>query len=287
MATVIEKSRITVTPCSGPGAEIGNVDLSRDLSDEEFNKLKQAYADYGLIFFRDQEITPEQHIAFAKRWGEVNINRFFTAVDGYPEIAEVRKEPEQKTNIGGGWHTDHSYDVEPAMGSILVARELPDSGGDTLFADMAAAYDALPDETMAKLEGLKAVHSTKHIFGSKALYEESGDTTDRVGNKDAADAMEDVTHPVVITHPLSGKKVLYINAGFTISIEGMDPKEFAETLAELFAHSTQDKFVTRFQWKPGSIAFWDNRATWHNALNDYHGKRRVMHRITLEGCAIH
>ncbi|MGP1282100.1 MAG: TauD/TfdA dioxygenase family protein [Parasphingopyxis sp.] len=279
--------RISITPCTGPGAEIGNVDLSTELGDEDFALIRQAFADHGLIFFRDQRITPEQHIAFAKRWGAININRFFTPVEGYPEIAEVRKEPDQTTNIGGGWHTDHSYDAEPAMGSILVARELPPKGGDTLFADMAAAYDALDDETKAMLEGLEAVHSSKHIFGGAAAYRSQSDAGERLHNPDAADALDDVVHPVVITHPLSGRKILYVNAAFTVGIKGWSQKDSMKLLMPLYAHAAQDRFVTRFAWKPGSIAFWDNRATWHYALNDYQGERRVMHRITLEGCALH
>ena len=279
-------SSITVTPCNGPGAEIGNVDISQPISEEDFAAIRQAFADHGLIFLRDQTITPEQHIAFAERWGDINVNRFFTPVDGYPQIAEVRKEPDQATNIGGGWHTDHSYDAEPAMGSILVARELPPKGGDTMFADMAAAYDALDDEMKAKLDGLDAIHSSKHIFGVQSAYKEGSDVNERLHNADAADALDDVVHPVVITHPLSGKKILYVNAAFTIGIKDMPQEESTALLMQLYQHAQQDQFVTRFEWKPGSIAFWDNRATWHYALNDYQGERRVMHRITLEGCAL-
>lgn len=279
-------SGITVTSCNGPGAEIGGVDLT-GLGDAEFETIRQAFSDFGLVFFRDQEITPDQHIAFARRWGEIDVNRFFAAVEGYPEIAEVRKEPDQTANIGGGWHTDHSYDLEPAMGSILVARELPSSGGDTLFADMAAAYDALDEETKSKLDGLNAVHSSKHIFGAGGAYGRDGDASGRIGNAEAADNLADAVHPVVITHPLSGRRILYVNAAFTVGIEGWSPDESAALLMPLYAHAMQDRFVTRFEWKPGSIAFWDNRATWHYALNDYHGERRVMHRITVQGCALH
>jgi taurine dioxygenase len=279
-------AQISITPCNGPGAEIGNIDLSSDVTDGDFETIRQAFADHGLIFFRDQSITPEQHIAFAKRWGDININRFFTPVDGYPEIAEVRKEPDQATNIGGGWHTDHSYDAEPATGSILVARELPPQGGDTMFADMAAAYEALDDETKATLDGLEAVHSSKQIFGQQSGYKQASDVSDRIGNAEAADSLDDVTHPVIITHPLSGKKVLYVNGAFTIGIKGWFREDSMALLMKLYAHAIQDQFVTRFNWKPGSIAFWDNRATWHYALNDYQGQRRIMHRITLEGCAL-
>ena len=153
----------------GCGAEVLGVDL-RHLSEDDMAVLRAAYAEHGVIFFRDQGLTEDDHIAFARRWGEIDINKFFPHIDGYPEIAAVRKEREQKTNIGGGWHTDHSYDQIPAMGSILVARVLPASGGDTMFANMYAAYESLDDETRQQIEGLKAVHSNAHVFGSKSYY---------------------------------------------------------------------------------------------------------------------
>src|ERR1700689_4718946 len=153
----------------GCGAEVLGVDLSR-LDAAGMDTLRAAFAGHGVIFFRDQNLSEDEHIAFARRWGEIDINKFFPHIEGYREIAEVKKEKAQKTNIGGGWHTDHSYDQIPAMGSILVARLLPAQGGDTLFADMAAAYDALDDATKAEIAGLKAVHSNAHVFGSKAYY---------------------------------------------------------------------------------------------------------------------
>jgi taurine dioxygenase len=244
--------------------------------------LRQAYADNGVIFFRDQSLTENEHIAFAKRWGEIDINKFFPHIDGYPEIARVGKEKEQKTNIGGGWHTDHSYDEIPAMGSILVSRILPSHGGDTLFANMYAAYDALDGETKREIEGLHAVHSNAHVFGSKAYY-------DNIERKEFANdaAVSKAVHPVVITHPLSGRKSLYVNPGFTTRFDGKSPDESKPLLYKLFAHAMKPEFTSRFQWRPGSIAFWDNRATWHFALNDYHGEERLMHRITVAGVALH
>jgi taurine dioxygenase len=260
------------------GAEIDGVDLT-NLSDAEFARIRAAYHEHGVIFFHGQELSPEQHISFAERWGEINVNRFFTPVDGYPRIALVLKEPEQKANIGGGWHTDHSYDDEPAMGSILLAREVPPTGGDTLFASMGAAYDALSDGFKETLETLKAVHSSRHIFGTESKYADS--MKDRFGNQEQA--TQDVAHPVVIRHPDTGRKLLYVNPGFTIGIEGWDPDESKALLHFLYAHAAKPEFHYRFSWKKGSIAFWDNRATWHYALNDYDGERRMMHRITVEG----
>jgi taurine dioxygenase len=257
------------------------VDLNH-LSDSDMAVLRQAYADNGVIFFRDQSLTENDHIAFAKRWGEIDINKFFPHIDGYPEIAKVGKEKEQKTNIGGGWHTDHSYDEIPAMGSILVARLLPNTGGDTLFANMYAAYDALDDETKREIEDLYAVHSNAHVFGSKAYY-------DNIERKEFANdaAVSKAIHPIVITHPLSGRKALYVNPGFTTRLDGKTRDESLPLLHKLFAHAMKPEFASRFQWRPGSVAFWDNRATWHFALNDYHGEERLMHRITVAGVALH
>ena len=153
----------------GCGAEVLGVDV-KALSNSQWGEVQRAFAEHGVIFFRDQTLTPEQHIAFARRWAPIDVNRFFKAVDGHPEIAEVRKEPEQKTNIGGGWHTDHSYDQAPAMGSILLARELPDEGGDTLFANMYRAFETLSPGLQRTLEGLRAVHGSAHIFGKEGVH---------------------------------------------------------------------------------------------------------------------
>ncbi|MCR9278753.1 MAG: TauD/TfdA family dioxygenase [Pseudomonadaceae bacterium] len=263
------------------GAEITDIDV-RTLSDEAFADLRSAFIEHGVIFIRDQNLSPEDHIAFAKRWADIDINRFFKAVDGYPEIAEVLKEADQTGNIGGGWHTDHSYDQVPAMGSILYAREIPPSGGDTLWASMGAAYDALSDGFKEMLSGLTAVHSSRHIFGANAQY--AKEFGDRLGN--AESATQDAEHPVVIAHPESGRKLLYVNPGFTIGIKGWNPAEAHALLQFLYQHAQQPMFQTRFKWREGDIAMWDNRSTWHFALNDYHGHRRYLHRITLAGVPI-
>ena len=276
----MRNSRIEARPTSGAvGAEILGIDLSRDLEASDIEELRAAFNEYGVIFFREQNLSPEQHIAFAERFGQININRFFKAAPGYPQIAEVRKEPGQKTNIGGGWHTDHSYDQVPALGSILLAREVPPFGGDTLFASMSHAYEALSDGLKRTLEQLRAVHSSRHVFGAASQYvKESGD---RLGN--TADATQDASHPVVMRHPETGRKTLYVNPGFTLHFEGWTAAESKPLLEFLYAHAARPEFQTRFRWREGSIAFWDNRATWHFAINDYHGERRLMHRITLEG----
>jgi len=276
-------SNLLINPTSGSmGVEIHNVDLSKELSDSLFSEIRETFIEHGLIFFRDQELTPDDHLSFAKRWGEININRFFAKVEGFDQIAEVRKDPEQKINIGGAWHTDHSYDQIPAMGSILLAKETPKIGGDTLFANMYRAYETLSDGMKKTLEAMKACHSSRHVFGAHTGYSEA--SNQRIGNPELA--TQDAIHPVIITHPESKRKALYVNPEFTVNFEGWTVEESKPLLDYLAEHTTQQENTTRFQWKPGSIAFWDNRCTWHFALNDYPGETRLMHRITVEGSAL-
>lgn len=262
----------------GCGAEVLGVDLA-NLSNSDLQTVRDAFRDFGVVFFRDQRITPEEHIAFARRWGPIEINKFFPADGSYPEIAEVRKEADQTVNIGGGWHTDHSYDEAPALGSILVAREVPEFGGDTLFADLRAAYDALSEGLKETLESMRAVHSSRHVFGAAGVYKDT-DRADTFGNEHL---VGDTVHPVVITHPESGRNVLYVNPAFTIRFDGWSAEESRPLLEYLYRHAVRPEFTCRFRWSAGSVAFWDNRATWHYALNDYHGQRRLMHRITVAG----
>ena len=212
--------------------------------------------------------------------GPININRFFAPVAGYPQIAQVLKEPEQRANIGDGWHTDHSYDQIPALGSLLYARETPPQGGDTLFANTCSAYDGLSQALKKTLSGLQAVHSSAHVFGEQSGHAE--ELAERLGNYSPA-AQQDAIHPVVITHPLSGRKSLYVNPSFTLRIQGWSAEDSTSLLTELYAQVSRPEFSFRLRWAPGTLAFWDNRATWHWAMNDYHGYRRLMHRITLEG----
>ena len=262
------------------GAEIGGIDLAAPLTDTAMAEIRHAFGEHGVVFFRDQGLTPEQHLAVAERFGPIDVNRFFAHVPGHPMIAEVRKEPEQQRNIGGGWHTDHSYDEVPALGSMLYAREVPQTGGDTLFASMYAAYDALSDGLKATLEGLRACHSSRHVFGPAAMAQR-GDLNGRIGNAELA--TQDAVHPVVIRHPDTGRKALYVNPGFTLRFEGWTDEESRPLLDYLYRHAVRPEFTCRFHWREGSLALWDNRSTWHFALNDYHGERRLLHRITIQG----
>lgn len=273
-------STINVKPLSGNiGAEIDGVNLKK-ISKEQFKEIKIVFGKYGVIFFRNQNLSPEEEIIFAELWGEININRFFTNLEGYPKIALVSKEPDQKKNIGGAWHTDHTYDLEPAMGSILFAHQVPKKGGDTLFSSMYAAYETLSDGLKDTLKNMYGRHSSRHVFGTSRA-ERNDDTVGRIINSDKA--KQDAIHPVVITHPQTGKKALFVNPTFTLGFDGWSDEESKPLLNYLYSHATKPEFTCRFKWEEGSIAFWDNRSTWHLAVNDYHGQRRLMHRITING----
>lgn len=261
----------------------------RSLSDAQVDQIRSTLGNHGVVFFRDQELNEVDHISLAERFGTININRFFAAHPDHPEIAMVLKEPDDDRNIGGLWHTDHSYDHEPALGSILVARDLPPVGGDTHFTSMFAAFDALDDEMKEFCLTHNAEHSAHHAFGTEAdgYGESDPEYEGRLGNAAAADELKNPIHPMVIAHPISGKPALFVNIAFTIGIVGVDPDESRRIIKTLYDHATQERFVHRFRWEPGSVAFWDNRAVWHNAMNDYAGHRRLMHRITIEGDPLH
>ena len=263
------------------GVEITGVQLA-DAQGATLSAIKDAIYRHGVAVFRDQEFSPEQHIAFARRWGGIDINNYFPLTDEHPEIAVVRKSEGQQTNIGGGWHTDHSYDQVPAMGSILVARTLPPAGGDTLYAHMGAAYDSLPADLKAKVATLRAYHSADHIYSPDGAYAH----TDQAAELRGQDLKTGATHPVVIRHPHTGQQLLYVNPAFTVHLEGMSREESLPLLQELYAAAMHEDNQARVEWQPGTVAIWDNRTTWHYALNDYHGHAREMHRITLTGEAL-
>ena len=264
----------------GLGAEI----LGADLKDvDQFASIKKAFIDFSVITIRSQEITPDDLLQFARQWGEINVNRFFSKLDSHPEIAVVLKEADQTGAIGEEWHTDHAYDHAPAMGSILHAIETPPYGGDTAFCSMSAAYDALSDGFKSILDGMYAWHSSRHVFG-QSQAETDASKSDRIGNADQA--VQDALHPVVIKHPLSGRSGLFVNPQFTIGIDGLSKAESDAILNMLYAHCQKPEFQCRVRWKNGDVTMWDNRATWHKAINDYQGFRRYMNRVTIEGCPL-
>ena len=258
------------------GAEIDGVDLSATLEPGAAGAIRQALLDNQVIFFRGQDLAPAAFRGFAAAFGTPVAYPFVRGLEGYPEIIQVLKREEERSNFGGIWHSDTSYLDEPPMGSILLARELPPYGGDTLFANQVAAYEALSPGLRATLDGLRAVNTS-------AKADVSRTREDRV--KDSGTAVKDyaASHPVVRTHPETGRRALYVNVAHTARFEGWTEEESAPLLATLFAHQVKPEFTCRFVWSPGSIAFWDNRAAQHNPVNDYHGFRRLMHRITLAG----
>lgn len=263
------------------GAEVTGVDLAT-VDGEELEALKALVHDRGVAVLRNQSLTPEQHIALAERWGGIDINNYFPLQEQYPQIAIVKKAPDQQTNIGGAWHTDHSYDQVPAMGSILVARTLPPSGGDTHFAHMGAAYDSLDDDLKAEIEDLHAFHTADHVYKADGIYAH----TDQAENLRGHDLKTGAVHPVVIRHPQTGRRLLYVNGGFTIHFTGKSREESLPLLQRLLDAALTDDNQCVVKWEPGTVAIWDNRTTWHNAMNDYHGHAREMHRITLSGDAL-
>ena len=252
------------------GAEILGVDLSKSFSEKD---LRKVWLEHGVIFFRDQKLDPAQFMAFARRFGKPIEYPFVKGLDGFPEVIEVKKLEHERHNFGGIWHSDTAYLKEPPMGSMLLAREIPPYGGDTEFASMYAAYEALSDGMKRLLDGMYAVNAS-----SKADVTRTRE--DRV--KEYSQHYE-AEHPVVRTHPETGRKALYVNRGHTVRFRGMTETESAPLLEFLFQHQVKPEFTCRFVWQVGSLAFWDNRCTQHNPINDYHGFRRVMHRITLAG----
>ena len=252
------------------GAEILGVDLSKDFPEKE---IRAAFLEHQVIFFRNQQLDPAQFMAFARTMGTPVEYPFVKGIEGFPQVIEVKKLEHEKHNFGGIWHSDTAYLQQPPMGSMLLAREIPPYGGDTEFASQYLAYEALSDGMKRLLGGLIGVNAS-----SKADVTRTRE--DRV--KEYSEHYE-AEHPVVRTHPQTGRKALYVNRGHTVRFRGMTEAESAPLLEFLFRHQVKPEFTCRFQWRVGSLAFWDNRCTQHNPINDYHGHRRVMHRITLAG----
>jgi taurine dioxygenase len=261
------------------GAEISGVDLAQDLTNATIAAIRQALLDHQVIFFRDQALTPARQVAFGARFGPLNIHPYVAGMADHPEVMEVVKEPEDGINFGGGWHSDMSFLERPAIGSILYAVETPEFGGDTLFASQAAAYDALSPGLKATLEGLNAVHSAAQEYSSQG---HSAQKRKSMAVAEADGLVGEYVHPMVLTHPETGRKALYVNPAFTLKIEGWKTSESKALLEYLFQHCRYEGFTCRFRWAPGSVAFWDNRSVWHFALNDYPGQRRHMRRVTVD-----
>jgi taurine dioxygenase len=260
------------------GAEIHGVDLAAGLTESLAAQVRQVLLDHQVIFFRDQQLTPAQFLRFAQAMGQPVEYPFVKGIEGYPVIIPVMKLEHERTNFGGIWHSDTTYLEQPPMGSMLLAREVPPFGGDTLFASQYAAYEALSEGLRKLLDPLVAINSSAKADVSKTRE-------DRIASDGRADAKKDYVsaHPAVRTHPETGRKALYVNVAHTLRFDGMTEEESAPLLQFLYQHQVRPEFTCRFAWQAGSLAFWDNRCVQHNPVNDYHGYRRVMHRITLAG----
>lgn len=275
----MDSPSIEVRPVSAAlGAEIHGVDLSQPLPDSAIAEIRELLLRYTVVFFRDQDLTPDQHVAFARHFGELANYPFVEGMEGHPEIVEVVKKEDETINFGGLWHTDGSYLEEPPLGSVLYAREVPPVGGDTLFANMYLAYDALAVATRERLQGLRAINTAEKPEAAITRTHRIEERPGRGGQRSLQ-----ASHPIVRTHPETGRQALYCSDAHTISIEGMPDADSGPLLRSLYEVQQRPEHCCRFQWSVGSLAFWDNRASQHNALNDYQGHRRVMHRVTIAG----
>ncbi len=260
------------------GAEISGVDLTQPISSALAAEIREIFLQHEVIFMRKQALSPQQFLDFAHAMGEPVEYPFVKGIEGFPHIIEVKKLEYEKVNFGGIWHSDTTYLETPPMGSMLLAREIPPFGGDTLFASQYAAYEALSGTMQRLLDGLQGINSSAKADVSKTRE-------DRLKSDGKDYAPKDFTnsHPVVRTHPETGRKALYVNVAHTSGIEGLTDAESASLLNFLFQHQVKPEFTCRWAWEKDDIAFWDNRCAQHNPVNDYHGYRRVLHRITLKG----
>jgi taurine dioxygenase len=278
--------KIEVRPISGAlGAEIHGVDLSKSLDNQTFSEIRRAFDENTVIFFRDQQISPEQHLEFSARFGAFDIHPFAAGLVEHPEILPVIKEAEDTSrNFGGGWHSDVTFYERPPLGSILYALDTPSYGGDTMFANMCLAYDSLSDGLKAMLDGMVAIHSAEDTYGPNSYRaQHNKDNTKSMEIRVGIDAAAKVEHPVIRTIPETGRKALFVNRTYTKNFKGWTKEESRPLLEYLWSHAIRPEFTCRFQWRKGSIAFWDNRCTLHHAINDYSGQRREMHRVTVIG----
>lgn len=272
------------TPLIGAfGREVSGLDLSKPLDRSATEAIHAAFLAHKLLVFREQKLTPAGMIELGRSFGTLDVHPYIESLPDHPEVIAVVKEPEERFNFGGGWHAEVSFYERPAQATMLYARDVPaGGGGDTLLADMAAAYDALSDGMKQLVSGLSAIHSAERVYGPGGAYagRQQGAAT---GVRIREEARQRVEHPVVRTHPETGEKILYVNRAFTTGIKGLRADEAAPLLGFLFDHVTRTEFCTRLHWEVDTLAFWDNRSTQHYALNDYPGERREMLRIVIEG----
>ena len=262
------------------GAEVSGIDLSGELDDHTIAAIRAGLLAHLVLVFRDQSLDPGSLAAFARRFGALNRHPYVKPLDGHPDVFRIVKEPDDIHHFGNGWHSDLSYAERPALATMLYATELPPYGGDTLFADMRAAYRALSEGMKRMLAGLVAVFSNEHTYGPDAARFRQGVKRMEVARQSTITRVE---HPVVRTHPETGVKALYLNPLHTVGLRDMTTEESQPLIDWLCRHAVRPEFQCRVRWRPGTLAFWDNRATLHYAVDDFAGHRRVMTRVTLEG----
>lgn len=255
------------------GAEIGGVDLTGELPDEVIDEISRALTDYKVVYFRDQPVTSAQHVAFARRFGDLEIHPFITGNEEHPELVRFEK----GADTGGfenGWHHDVTWRERPSMGAILHAIQVPPTGGDTLFADMGAAYDGLDDATKERIDGLYAIHDYTLAFAAQVPADKKQEMRDRYPL---------VRHPVVRTHPVTGRKTIFVNCYFTSHVEGLSEEESVALITHLAAQAATVEYQVRVRWEPDTVVFWDNCAVQHYASSDYHPDVRIMERASIIG----
>ncbi|HEY2049690.1 MAG TPA: TauD/TfdA family dioxygenase [Caulobacteraceae bacterium] len=278
LVQTLDLEGLTLTPLTPTiGVEVAGIDLREPLSGAHQGTLRRALLDWKVLFFRDQDITTEQHLDFARNFGSLEVHPFAPSKPGYPEVLAITHDRESRGRENT-WHSDVTWRLEPSLGSILRALEIPPVGGDTLFADMYAAYEGLSDEVKAKIDGAVAVHDFTHF---RAGMRRRGKSEAEIEAFNAAYPMPH--HPVVRTHPETGRKALYVNAAFTVAIEGIEKARSDALLKHLYAQAAIPEYQCRFRWEVNSIAFWDNRASQHYAVSDYWPAVRRMERVTVIG----
>jgi len=281
----LKRSIMKVTPLTPRlGAEISNLDL-RSLDETDFERLRQCWLNYKVVFLRDQDIDLEDLLKFSRRFGELMQLPYIRPLADYPEIIRVLKEADEINMgvFGGDWHSDFSFLPEPPCAWSLFAEQVPDVGGDTLWVDMGQALGALPPQQRQLLQGKSAIHTGRPygVTNAPLVGEQFKGSIEIERNNPEADA--EIRHPVICRHPDTGESLLFVNPTYTTRIDGLEDTQSRELLASLYRHCTRPEFSCRFKWRPRSIALWDNRSTLHYAVNDYDGQRRCLYRTTLRG----
>jgi len=283
MATLGASAALALKPLGALGVEITGLRLSQALEPETISTVQHVLADHGLVCFPDQPLSHDELEAFSLQIGPFGDNPFVEAMPGRPNLVEVRRDPGEKTTVfGGGWHSDWSFQAAPPAATILHAKVTPPTGGDTLFADTARAYDTLSPQFQRNLRGLSALHSAAGPYGRDGYFaKETGRTGMRI--LVSADADRTYSHPLVTVHPISGRRSLFVSPGYTVGIEGMTEAESDAILGFLFKHITNESFVYRHVWRPDMLVIWDNRSMLHCATGGYDGHLRLMHRTVIAG----